>query len=225
MRIGGLQKFSLIDYPGKMAAVIFTQGCNFRCPYCHNSELVLPALFKNPIPESVVLEFLQRRRGQLEGVVVTGGEPTIQEDLIPFLKRIRLLGYAIKLDTNGSRPGVLEEIISRNLVDFIAMDVKTSFKRYEQAVGRSINVGNIKKSIRLIINSGVEHQFRTTLVKSFCAHADLVSVCNELQGAQEYRLQKFVPTERVISKDLLKEESYSDEEFNLFKQSFELRRY
>ena len=150
MRIGGFQKFSLLDYPGKMAAIIFTQGCNFRCGYCYNLSLMCPEHFNEPLDEKEILGFLELRKGKLEGVVVTGGEPTIQLGLDDFLSKIKAMGYAIKLDTNGNRPDVLARLIESKLVDFIAMDIKTSLDRYEQAVGVSLDTQNIKKSIDLI---------------------------------------------------------------------------
>ncbi|VAX27703.1 Ribonucleotide reductase of class III (anaerobic), activating protein, partial [hydrothermal vent metagenome] len=122
MTIGGLQKFSLIDYPGKISAIVFMQGCNFRCAYCHNRELVYPHLFKEPIPENAILSFLDSRKGLLNGVVVTGGEPLLQDDLGEFLGQVKAMGYRIKLDTNGSRPDRLEELLSKGLVDYMAMD-------------------------------------------------------------------------------------------------------
>jgi pyruvate formate lyase activating enzyme len=135
MKIGGLQKFSLLDYPGKISAVVFTQGCNFRCPYCHNPELVDPERFQECIPEDEIFAFLETRRGKLEAVTVTGGEPTIQNGLSSFVRRIKDMGFMVKLDTNGSRPEVLEELIRHKLIDYIAMDIKAPLEKYEAVTG------------------------------------------------------------------------------------------
>lgn len=165
MLIGGLLKFSLIDYPGKVAAVVFTQGCNYRCPFCHNPELVLPELFEPSLDPGDVFSFLEKRRGQLQGVVVTGGEPTLHAGLASFLERIKSMGFLIKLDTNGSSPEVLRGLLERGLLDFVAMDVKSSARFYCKATG---DMGDIEKplaSIGILKRSGVEHQFRTTALK------------------------------------------------------------
>lgn len=135
MQIGGLQKFSLLDYPGKISAVVFTQGCNFRCPYCHNPELVDPARYQECLPEEEIFSFLETRRGKLEAVTVTGGEPTLQKSLAPFLRRIKDMGFLVKLDTNGSRPDVLEELLRQKLIDYIAMDIKAPLEKYEAVTG------------------------------------------------------------------------------------------
>ena len=219
MRIGGLQKFSLIDYPGKMAAVIFTQGCNFRCPYCQNARLVEPALYGELIPEGEVLAFLERRQGKLEGVVVSGGEPTLQPDLISFLDKLKRLGYLIKLDTNGSQPKVLEKIIDLRLVNYVAMDVKAPLEKYSIAAGAGLNVSRIKQSIKIIIRSGIAHQFRTTMVKSLCPLTDIEKIRSLVEGARRYTLQPFIPRENILDKALLKEENYTPEEIQEFEHA------
>ncbi len=213
MRIGGFQKFSLIDYPKKVAAVIFTQGCDFRCPFCHNPDLVLPEKFSPPIDEEEVLKFLLKRQGQLTGVVVTGGEPTIQNDLAEFLKKIKSFGYSIKLDTNGNNPKTLEDLFRQNLVNYIAMDVKTSFDLYEQAAGVGIDIENIKKSIDLIMGSGVEYHFRTTVVHKFISDNELQKIGKALNGAKKYFLQEFIVDHAILDKALQDSRIYSQEEF------------
>ena len=215
MRIGGLQKLTLIDYPGKIAAIVFTQGCNFRCPFCHNPELVIPGRFGHEILEAEVLDFLRSHRKYLQGVVVSGGEPTQQGDLIEFLKKLREMEYLIKLDTNGSRPRVLQKIIDQKLVDYIAMDVKTSFDKYRQASGVNFQVDRIKKSIALIIQSGLSHEFRTTAVKSLCSWDDFLEIRNAIQGANSYKIQMFRESENILDSRLLKEEQYSEKEVEL----------
>ncbi|MDE2008658.1 MAG: anaerobic ribonucleoside-triphosphate reductase activating protein [Candidatus Omnitrophica bacterium] len=209
MRIGGFQQFSLIDYPGKMAAIVFTQGCNFRCGYCYNSQLACPKLFEEPLDESMVLEFLESRKGRLEGVVVTGGEPTIQQGLADFLRQLKSMHYAVKLDTNGSNPDVLASVIERKLVDFIAMDLKTSPANYGKAVGIKIDFDRIKSSIDLIINSGLRHQFRTTLVRPLCSEEDLKEIQNLIGASRQYVLQLFMPSSKIIDQSLLAQPQYT----------------
>ena len=163
MKIAGLQKFSLIDYPNHPCAVLFTQGCNFRCPFCHNPELVLPSHFTPPIPTEDILTFLKKRQKQLPAVTISGGEPTLHADLLDFLHTIKSLGYKIKLDTNGTRPQVIAQALSQNLLDFIAMDIKSTPPTYHQLAGSQVNIDHIHHSIHLIQNSGLPHLFRTTL--------------------------------------------------------------
>jgi len=210
MKIGGWQKFSLIDYPGKIAAVIFTQGCNFRCPYCQNPELVVPELYSECIPETDVMAFLYKRREQLEGVVVTGGEPTIHKDLPEFIKKIRELGFAVKLDTNGSNPDVLEALLAEKLIDYIAMDIKAPMCKYQDACGVKIDTEKVKRSVEVILKSPVEYEFRTTLVKPLCVAEDLPAIREAIDGARRYTLQNFVRSGKVLNKRLLDETQYAE---------------
>lgn len=165
MKIAALQKISLIDYPGKISTVIFTQGCNFRCGYCHNPQLVLPRLFGETIDEKIILEYLSKRKGKIEGVVITGGEPTIHKDLPDLIRKIKMQGFPIKLDTNGSNPEMLKILFDEKLIDFVAMDVKTTFDKYSQLCGVNVDTRNITESINLIKNSSASKQFRITLLK------------------------------------------------------------
>jgi pyruvate formate lyase activating enzyme len=221
MRIGGLLKFSLIDYPGKVAAVVFTAGCNYRCPFCHNPELVLPELFNAPITTDDILAFLQKRVGQLQGVAVTGGEPTIHDDLPDFLFRIKSLGYLVKLDTNGSRPDMLSTVINRKLVDFIAMDIKSSPASYCKATGVTVDLSVIKESINLIRESGCEYQFRTTLFKKVVAENDILDIMALIGDVKEYRLQKGNLKEKVLDyKYFADEGDYSQEEFERMRKIY-----
>ncbi|MCB9771546.1 MAG: anaerobic ribonucleoside-triphosphate reductase activating protein [Candidatus Omnitrophica bacterium] len=222
MRIGGLQEFSLIDYPGKVACIVFTQGCNFRCGYCHNPELVIPSQFSQTIPEEQVFNFLQNRQKYLQGVVVSGGEPTLQKDLAVFLGKIKRLGYLIKLDTNGSYPDRLEQLIHLKLVDYIAMDVKTSLGRYQEMVGVQVDVEKIKASIDLIIHSGLQHEFRTTVVKPFCSYDDLSKVRDMTQGSQRHRLQKIRLDDKLLDKRILTQSQYSECEFSHLEHIFQM---
>lgn len=192
MKIGGFQKFSLIDYPGKISCIIFTQGCNFRCFYCHNPELVYPHLFGTPLAEEEIMDFLKRRKKQLEAIVISGGEPTIQEDLVPFLKRVKTLGYAIKLDTNGSNPLVIRELVRRKLVDYIAMDIKAPLKKYQDLVKVKMNLSRIKESIEIIENSSLEYEFRTTYIPSFLTSKDLLEILSLIKNKSRFTVQEFV---------------------------------
>lgn len=198
MRIGGLLKFSLIDYPGKVAAVVFTQGCNYRCPFCHNPELVLPQLFQEPLLVDDILEFLARRQGQLQGVVVTGGEPTIHNDLPEFLQKIKALGFLVKLDTNGSRPDVLRDLIDRRLVDYIAMDIKSSPEGYCKAAGVPLDIEIVKDAIRVIKVSGLDHEFRTTALKEILSETDMAEVASLIGKGENYKIRKGELKDKVL---------------------------
>ena len=191
MVIGGLQKFSLADFPGKIAAIVFSQGCNFRCPYCHNPELVDPARYATPILQEEVFQFLATRKGQLQGVVVTGGEPTQQEDLPEFLAAIKDLGLAIKLDTNGSNPALLGEVLARGLVDYLAMDIKAPLGSYSRVAGVQVGTEDIEKSMRLVMGSGVAHEFRTTYLESLLSKDDMRGIAELVRGCHLFVLQSF----------------------------------
>ncbi|MCK4809960.1 MAG: anaerobic ribonucleoside-triphosphate reductase activating protein [Candidatus Omnitrophica bacterium] len=190
MKIGGFQKFSLIDYPGKIAAVIFTQGCNFRCFYCHNPELIFPERFGGLYDTSEVLSFLEKRRDRLEGIVISGGEPTLQGDLIDFTGKIKKMGYSVKLDTNGTNPGVVKEMISRGLLDYIAMDIKAPLEKYNLITGAVVNLIDIKESIRIIESSGIDYNFRTTADNSFLSDKDISGITSLLLDREKYTIQE-----------------------------------
>jgi pyruvate formate lyase activating enzyme len=191
MIIGGLQKFSLADFPGKISAIVFSQGCNFLCSYCHNPELVDPAQYATPILQEEVLEFLATRRGRLQGVVVTGGEPTQQEDLPDFLAAIKDLGLAIKLDTNGSNPALLGEVLARGLADYLAMDIKAPLGSYSRVAGVQVGTEDIEKSVRLVMGSGVAHEFRTTYLESLLSTDDMRGIAELVRGCRLFVLQSF----------------------------------
>lgn len=221
MRIGGLIKFSLVDYPGRTAAIVFTQGCNFRCPFCHNPELVIPECFSSPLPEEDFFSFLYRRKGLLEGVVVSGGEPTIHQDLPEFLKKIKEMDYLVKLDTNGSQPGMLKECLALKLLDYIAMDIKAPLEKYKYVSGIECDIDKIQESIELIRDSNVAHEFRTTVVKRFHSPEDFIKM-SSLSGEEgSYKLQTFIPRENMIDRTLSKEGQYTDEEMASFKKQWE----
>ena len=195
MRIGGFQKFSLSDFPGRVAAIVFTQGCNFRCPFCHNGDLI-PEDPKEGllIPEGYVLSYLHSRAGKLDGLVVTGGEPTVQEDLADFLRKVREIGYGIKIDTNGSRPEVLERLISEGLVDFVSMDVKAPLRSYDRLAGVPAPIGEITRSIDLLSCCGIEHEFRTTRVSTLLSDTDMEGVAGMIPDGSTFKLQTFNPS-------------------------------
>jgi len=223
MKIGGLQKFSMIDYPGKISAVVFVQGCNFRCPYCHNRELVLPEYFNGSINQDEVLEFLSGRKEKLQGVVITGGEPTIFPDLPDFLLKIKKMGFYLKLDTNGSNPYMLETIINRKLVDYIAMDVKAPVEKYSEITGSKIDKDKILSSIQLILQSGIEHEFRTTVIKEVISYIDILKICNTIKGASRYAIQNFYPAETLVNEEYRSKTGYSPSELLRIKEKIKDR--
>jgi pyruvate formate lyase activating enzyme len=192
MIVGGIQWMTLLDYPDRIAATLFTAGCNFRCPFCHNPELVLPNLTANvssPLDESFFSE-LQARRGFLDAVVVSGGEPTMQADLLQILGRIKELGYLVKLDTNGTRPGLIQRALENGLVDFIAMDIKAPPDAYDRMSGVSVDIAAIKKSISVIMRLAPQYEFRTTAGPGLSID-DLLEIGRWLEGGRAYWLQMF----------------------------------
>lgn len=190
MRIGGLQKNTLIDFPGKIAALVFTRGCNLHCPYCHNPGLVSQA-GDDPMTEGEIFSFLEKRKKSLEGVAITGGEPTLQKDLPEFCAGLKAMGYPVKLDTNGSRPEVLQRLIGEGLIDFIAMDIKTDPANYFPALSPKPMERQVKESIGLILESGLPHEFRTTCVAPFVTEEMFSAVIPLIRGAERYSLQHF----------------------------------
>jgi pyruvate formate lyase activating enzyme len=212
MLIGGLQKSTLVDYPGKVAATIFTLGCNFHCGWCQNPELVdLRKIKKQPkISEKEFFIFLESRKGLLDGICLTGGEPLIQPDLIDFVKKIKQDGFLVKLDTNGSQPEKLEKLFQKNLLDFVAMDIKSSPAKYSQAIGRPVNLEDIKKSIELTRTSGIDYEFRTTVVPTIIDRKEIKKIGQWLKGAKKFALQQF-RTEKTLDKSWQKIRPYSDE--------------
>ena len=199
MKTAYVQKTSFIDYPGRISAIVFTQGCNFRCPYCHNPELVVPERYCETIYPEDVFSYLEKRRGKLDAVVITGGEPTLQARLIPFMQRIKTMGFLVKLDTNGSRPQVLREAIAKEIPDYIAMDIKAPWDKYALVAGSLVNITDIKDSIDLVMNSGIPYEFRTTLVKTLLEPDDVMSIGKLIRGSSLYVLQKFVSSKHVDS--------------------------
>lgn len=192
MEIHGFQKTTLLDYPEHVAATVFTGGCNFRCPFCHNGSLVLHPKGQPLISEEEVLSYLKKRLGVLEGVCVTGGEPTLQKGLAEFLGKLKGLGYLVKLDTNGSNPQVLEELMKAGLLDYVAMDVKASWDHYEAAVGiKGFDPSPVRASIGLLKACDISYEFRTTVVKGIHTLEEFEEIGRMLEGCQAYYLQGF----------------------------------
>ena len=212
VKIGGLQKFTLLDYPGLSACTIFLSGCNYKCPFCHNRDLVF-------IPENVtylsgeeVFDFLKKRRGLIDGVCISGGEPLLQDDLIPFFKKIKKLGYKIKLDTNGAYPEKVKELVDEKLIDMVAMDIKNTKEKYAETVGmneESFNIKPIEETIEYLKKNSIDYELRTTVVKELHTKEDLVEIAKWIAPCEKYYLQPFVDSGNIIQEGLT---SYSDEE-------------
>ena len=204
MILKGLQKLTLLDFPGKVAATVFTGGCNFRCPFCQNGSLVLPERFDDgEVSEEEFFSFLNKRRGRLQGVCISGGEPTLMPDLSSFIKRIKDLGYAVKLDTNGYRPEVLKKLIDDGLLDYVAMDIKTSRENYAKLSGvPNIDISKIEASAEMLMKGKLPFEFRTTVVKPLHEPYDFVKIGEWLRGEEKYFLQGFVLSDDVICPSL-----------------------
>ena len=202
MVIHGIQKLTLVDYPGHPAAILFTGDCNFRCPFCQNAPLVLSSSSEPVIDEDEIFSFLKKRKEMLEGVVVTGGEPTLQRDLIPFLGRLKTLGYLVKLDTNGYRPDVLEKAMESGYVDYVAMDIKTSLDEYPVVAGiKNLDVSRIERSVELLKSGAVDYEFRTTVVEPLHHKENFEKIGELLKGCRRYYLQSFVDSGNIIGKN------------------------
>lgn len=201
MKILGLEKLSLVDYPGYTCAVVFTGGCNFRCPFCHNAGLVMEDV--EELSEIEVIEYLTKRHGLLDAVCVSGGEPTMQSDLISFLKKLKDIGYKVKLDTNGSNPNILKNILDNNLVDYVAMDIKNNLEDYSEIIGyKCYDSAKILESINILKENKVDYEFRTTLVKEFHELQNIQKMSEDLLGAKTLYLQRFVDNDNCIEKNL-----------------------
>jgi len=218
MKIGGIQKFSTVDYPGYAVASIFTIGCNMRCGYCHNPELVLPEQFAGEIPEDEILEFLESRKGLLDGVAISGGEPTMQEDLPEFIRKVKEMGFRVKLDTNGTNPWMVAQLINEGLVDFIAMDIKGPLDKYIQIAARPVDLDAIEQCVRLI--KTVDHEFRTTIVRTQLDPEDFEAIGQLVDGAQRFALQYFIPG-NTVSPNFREEVSFTSEEMEQAKTIME----
>lgn len=208
MKIAGLQKLTLLDYPEKTACTVFTVGCNFRCPFCHNAELAVGGEQAN-VSEDEVMDYLVSRRGKIDGVCITGGEPLLQSDVLEFMERVRSNGFLVKLDTNGSIYDKLKTIVDGKLCDYIAMDIKNVPEKYNISAGCISDTENIIKSVELLKNGGVEYEFRTTVVKQLNRAEDFAEIAKWLNGAKRYYLQQFRDSERVMERGY---SAYSDAE-------------
>ena len=211
--IGGVQKTSLLDYPDKISAIVFTKGCNFNCGYCHNPSL-LKLKSKNSVYSlDCFFDFLKKRQRKLDGVVITGGEPALQQDLKLFIKEIKNLDFLVKLDTNGSAPEVIQTLLEDNLLDYIAMDIKAPLEKYSLITAVNTDETKIKKSIQIIMASGIDYEFRTTVLPSFIAIEDFEKIGCLIKGAKKYYLQKFMVQSEINNPNLKNEQNYTNEEF------------
>lgn len=214
MQIFGFNKTTLLDFPEHVACTVFTGGCNFRCPFCQNGDLVLHGGSLPVLDEEEVFRVLRKRKGILTGVCVTGGEPTLQRDLDVFLLRVKELGYLVKLDSNGYRPEVLQSLCERGLVDYFAMDIKSSPENYARTAGvKELDMGLIRESVDFIRSCGLDYEFRTTVVRELHSSGDFLSIGEWLKGCKAYFLQSYVESEGVICKEF---SSYSKEELEEF---------
>ncbi len=221
MRLGGLRKLSLIDFPGVPSCVVFTQGCNFRCRYCHNPELVLPSLFGTVLDEEEFFRFLSERKDLLEGVVVSGGEPTIHKDLPGFLGRLKRLGFKIKLDTNGSDPAMLRTLLEEKLCDYIAMDIKAGRDNYAKVAGVPVDHAMITESTDIIRACGIDHEFRITLVKSLHSAEEIRGLVNLFGDVRKFTIRGFTPSEKILDAKLLSEGGFAKPEIDSFRRLWE----
>ena len=212
MKISGLVKLTLTDYPGRMAAIVFTQGCNYRCSFCQNSTLL--SNNEGLLNENDVLDYLDKRKNVLDGVVISGGEPTIQKDLKDFIYKVKKMGYCVKLDTNGSNPLELMYLLNSNLLDYVAMDIKSIFNDYSKIVCKNVSIDNIKKSIELIKKSKISHEFRTTVIKEFHDINKILEIIKLVDGSR-YFIQNFQDSENVIDRSL---HGFSDLELKEIKE-------
>ena len=203
MLINGFQKLTILDYPGKVACIVFTPGCNFRCPFCHNASLVTHIDKDTYLNNDEVLDYLKKRQGLLDGVVITGGEPLLQDGIEEFIGEIKALGYSVKLDTNGSFPEKLVSIVEKGLVDYVAMDIKNSKAKYGETIGvESFDIAPIERSVEFLLQDKVDFEFRTTIVDGFHTLDDIQDIVVWLKGAHKYFLQNFVDSGDLIKPDL-----------------------
>ena len=223
MHIGGFQKNSLIDFPGVIACVVFTPGCNFTCPYCHNPELAAAPVIgtgSSPYTEADVFAFLEKRKGMLQGVAITGGEPTLQKDLEGFIQRVKGMGYKVKLDSNGTRPQVLASLLDKDLVDYLAMDIKTDLANYLSVMKNGDQVGRIRESINLIMAEAKAYEFRTTCARPFITPEIMERIGREISGAALYVLQKCSRNVNILEAEFLNDEThfFTDKEMDELKR-------
>ncbi len=218
MLISAFQKSTLLDYPGKLACLVFTYGCNLRCEYCHNPELVIQPFRKNmAVSEEEIFSFLEKRKSLIDGVVITGGEPTLQKDLIPFIKKIKNMGFLVKLDTNGTNSRVVKKILTLDIVDYWAMDIKYDKDIYIQNLENKVNYEEIEKSIKLIMKNAKDYEFRTTYVKGIHTTDSVNGIGELIKGSKRYYIQNFRPG-KTINPALNSTNSFTQEELEKFKK-------
>ncbi len=221
MNIAGLQKLTTKDFPGILACIVFTKGCNLKCPYCQNSELIplVGPVTENSLTSEDVIEFLKQRKNVLDGIVITGGEPLLQVDIKDFLKSVKEVGYKIKLDTNGTTPSLLKELIDSSLIDYVAMDIKNDFEGFGKTCGvNNINTNNIVQSIEILKASPIDYEFRTTIVKEFHNQDSILNICKMIGKEPKYFLQNFEDSSNVMNHDL---HGFTTEELQEIQKHFE----
>jgi len=218
IKIKGVQRTSLIDYPKKVCSVIFVGGCNFRCPFCHNPELVLDEV-KKDIPEDEIIKFLQKKKKWLDGICITGGEPTLHKGLPEFLRAVKAKGFLVKLDTNGANPSMLELLLKEKLIDYIAMDIKASIENYENAAGIKVDKKAVKKSAKIIVDSGIGYEFRTTVVPGLFDEKEAEKIGKWLKGAKKFCIQQFRNTDRTLDPKLQDTSPFRPKELKEFKKT------
>ena len=200
MNVCGFEKFSMVDYDGKIACTVFTGGCNFRCPFCHNGSLVIGDVKSQEIPIQEVFDYLGKRKGLVDAVCVTGGEATLQHGLAEFYAKVREMGYMTKLDTNGLRPDVLKDLLDKNLLDYVAMDIKNSKAKYALTTGvKDVDLAKISESVEMLKHSKIDYEFRTTIIKEFHTEDDMREIAEWIKGAKRYFIQHYNDTEGCIS--------------------------
>ena len=200
MKIHGLSKTTLLDYPGHLACTVFTGHCNFRCPFCHNGELVLCPDSEPGIPEEDFFDFLESRKKRLEGVAITGGEPTVNADIVEFIQKIKERDLLVKLDSNGTRPDILKKLIDNSLVDYVAMDIKSSKEGYPAACGlKSMDLAPVEESVNFLMNSGIVYEFRTTVMKELHSEKEFRGIAEWIKGCSNYYLQSYRPSETLLA--------------------------
>jgi pyruvate formate lyase activating enzyme len=215
MMIKGFQKLSLIEYPGKISAIVFLGKCDFSCHFCYNIDLVKNYEKLPDIPEKEVLDFLSTRKGLLDGIAITGGEPTLHKELPEFIKKIKDLGFLVMLETNGSNPKMLKELIEKKLVDYIAMDIKAPLEKYDEVAGVKVNNKDIQDSVDFIRNSGIDYEFRTTVIPKHFKEEDALAIGKWLKGSKRFFLQQFRP-DKTLNEDYKKIEQYPPEKLKEF---------
>jgi len=217
--IKGINKTCLIDYEPYTCCVVFLGGCNFRCGYCHNPDLVLNFLNMPTIPEEEIFSLLDERKKWLDGVVITGGEPTMQKDLPNFIAKIKEKGYLVKLDTNGTNPEMVQELLDKKLIDYVAMDMKTDFEEYSNVTGVNANLNRIRESIAAIKKSGIDYEFRTTVIPGLVGKENIIQIGKILKGSKKYVIQNFNPKNDMIENRFKNIRAYTKQEIEEMKES------